>query len=111
MADALARYGPTQPSNAGNTTLVTAGGAGTYTVVRQIHVANTTAATAWVTIGIGGVTAALAFMYQLPVDPGDVYDWVGNLPLLGSATTPDTLIATQQTAGALTVTIGAVTGP
>lgn len=110
MADALARYGPTQAAIVG-TTLITAGGAGTYTVVRHVHVVNATATTAWITLGVNGVAAANALVWQLSVAPGDFFDWTGNIPLIGSLTTPDTLQMIAQTALALTVTVGAVTGP
>lgn len=110
MADALARYGPAVPSSAGASTLITAGGAGTYTVLRHLHVVNTTNSTAWVTVGINGITAAQSLWFQMAIGPLDFLDWTGNIPLLGSGT-PDTLQAIQQTTGALTVTVGAVTGP
>jgi hypothetical protein len=109
MADALARFGPAQPGTTA-TTLITAGAAGTYTVIRHLHVVNTTAATQTITVGINGVTAALSLWFNFPIDPSDFLDWTGNVPLLGSAT-PDTLQALQSNAGALTVTVGAVTGP
>lgn len=110
MADVLTRYGPAVPGVAGST-LITAGLANTYTVLRHLHVVNTSAAACWYTAAINGVLAANALYWQLVLQPGDFLDWTGNIPLIGNATTPDTLQHLAQTATSLTVVVGTVVGP
>ena len=109
MADLNARYGPNPPPLAG-TTLVSAGAIGTYVVLRDIHIVNTTDTAATFTLGINGLTAATALFFNVTLQPKDFITRTGNLPLNGGAT-PDTLQASQGTAGAITITIGGVSGP
>ena len=109
MAELLARYGPVQPGTAAST-VITCGAASTFVVVRHLHLVNASAASCWVTIGINGTAAANALWFQVALPAGDFLDWTGNIPLLGGAS-PDTLQVIAQTASALTLTIGAVSGP
>ncbi len=105
MADASGRiYGPAQPGTT-NATLYTVPAA-TTVVVRNIHVCNTTAANATISLATNGTaaTAANCWLTALSVPANSSYDWSGFLHL--SAT--DTLQALQGTASALTVTISGV---
>lgn len=105
MADAAVRiYGPAQPGTS-NGTLYTVG-VNETTVVRNIHVMNTTGTAATLSLSINGTaaTAANCFLYALSVPANSTYDWSGFLTLEGA----DTLQGLQGTGSALTVTISAV---
>lgn len=105
MADASARiYGPAQPGTT-NATLYTVGAAATV-VVRNIHICNTTANDATISLAINGTaaTAANCWLSALSVPSNSSYDWSGFLHLSAA----DTLQALQGTASALTVTISGV---
>jgi hypothetical protein len=105
MPDASGRiYGPAQPGT-GNTTLYTVPSA-TTVVVRNIHICNTTATAATISLAINAsaATAANCWLTALSVPGNSSYDWSGFLHL----STTDTLQALQGTASALTVTISGV---
>lgn len=105
MADVSGRiYGPAQPA-ATNAVLYTVP-ALTSVVVRNIHICNTTAAAATISLAINGTaaTAANCWMSALSIPANSVFDWSGFLHL----STTDTLQALQGTASALTVIISGV---
>ena len=104
MADASARiYGPAQPGTT-NATIYTVS-TGTV-VVRNIHICNTTAAAATISLAIdaSAATAANCWLSALSVPANSSYDWSGFLHLDNA----DTLQALQGTASALTMTISGV---
>ena len=104
MADASGRlYGPAQPGTT-NATIYTVS-AGTV-VVRNIHICNTTATAATISLAINAsaATAANCFLSALTIPANGTLDWSGFLHL----STADTLQALQGTASALTVTISGV---
>lgn len=110
MADALKRMYFGQPGNgsANNGTLYTApAGTGATAIVRTIHVSNTTASTATVSLGINGTpnTAANAFYSSFSIPANGIHVWNGNIVLEGG----DTLQGFQGTGSALTVVISGVT--
>jgi hypothetical protein len=105
MADTASRvYGPAQPGTT-NGTLYTVPGATTATL-RNIHIANTTASAATISLAINGTaaTAANCFLSGLSIPANGSYDWSGFLVLA----TTDTLQGLQGTTGALTVTVSAI---
>lgn len=103
MADALKRMYFGQPGTS-NGTLYTAPAAGS--VVRTIHIANTTTSSATISLGINGTaaTAANAFYSAFAVPPNGIHVWNGNI-VLGNG---DTVQGLQGTSGALTVVISGV---
>lgn len=105
MPDVSGRiYGPAQPGTT-NATLYTVP-ASTTVVVRNIHVCNTTATAATISLAINGTaaTAANCWLTALSIPANSSYDWSGFLHL----STADTLQALQGTASALTMTISGV---
>lgn len=105
MADASGRiYGPAQPA-ATNAVLYTVPAA-TTVVARNIHICNTTASAATISLAINGTaaTAANCLLKELSIPANGTYDWSGFLHLSAN----DTLQGLQGTTGALTATISAV---
>lgn len=105
MADASGRiYGPAQPGT-GNAVIYTVPAA-TTVVVRNIHICNTTANNATISLAIdaSAATAANCWLSALSIPGNSSYDWSGFLHLDAA----DTLQALQGTASALTVTISGV---
>lgn len=112
MTETPNRAGPTQITNA-TTTIVTAAGAATYRIVRTIVITNSGASPITVTAGIGTSnvdTAAKRIFDAVPLQPGDVLEWSGFLPLLGGAS-PDLLYALCSVVTGATITVGTVDGP
>ena len=114
MAEAPARAGPTLLTTAATSqTIITAGGAGTWTIVRTILIACVNLTAVNVTIGIGTAntdTSAKRILDTVTIARGQSFEWSGYLPLIGSAT-PDLLYALCDTANGATITCGTVTGP
>lgn len=116
MSESPVRGGPTLLT-AANTpqTIVTAGGAATWTLLRDITITNETDSQVSVWLGIGTTNTDAAgkrLMRKVTIQPnGPPYTWGGLIPLIGHATTPDLLYAMCDTANGATVTVGAVTGP
>lgn len=76
-------------------------------IVRGIHVANTTTSPATITLGLNagaGLAAADHFLSALMIPANDTYDWSGFQVLDGS----ETIRGLQGTNAALTVTISGV---
>lgn len=103
MATSLRPYGPAQPGTS-NATLYTAAA---VTIVRNIHVVNTTASAATITIALGGTsdTAANHFLSALSIPENGSYDWSGFLHVPNGGT----ITGKQGTSAALTVTISGAT--
>ena len=104
MADASARiYGPAQPGTTDSTIYTVSTGT---VVVRNIHICNTTASDATISLAIdaSAATAANCLLSGLTIPANSAYDWSGFLHLDNA----DTLHALQGTASALTVTISGV---
>lgn len=90
----------------GDTLLYTS--TGTKTAVRAIHVTNTTAAAATITLGLtagAALAAANHFLSAISIPANGTYDWSGNQVLESG----ETIRALQGTASALTVRISGVT--
>ena len=105
MADAASRiYGPAQPGTT-NGTLYTVPGA-TTAIVRGIHICNTTASAATISLAINGTsaTAANCFLEGFSIPADGSYDWEGFLALAAT----DTIQGLQGSSAALTVTISAI---
>lgn len=103
MADVLKRLvGPTALAVAA-ATVYTAPGSAT-SVLRNIHVTNETAASATFTISIGADAAGKRIFYQQVVNPGDSWDWTGNIVLAAT----ETLQAYASVATTLTLVISGV---
>jgi hypothetical protein len=96
-------YGPAQPGT-GNGTLYTVPAA-TRAVIETIHVANTTASAATITLSINGSAAANMWLNAFSVPAHSTYDWTGRLALAAG----DTIQGLQGTSAALTVTISGET--
>jgi hypothetical protein len=116
MAEAPVRGGPTLLTTANTSqTIITAGGAGTWTILRDITIVNETTGIVVVTYGIGTSNTDAAgkrLAKSIALQPGGLpFTWGGFAPLIGSGSTPDLLYALCDTANGATVTIGAVTGP
>ena len=106
MTDSAARaYGPAQPTT-GATVLYTVG-VNEQFIIRNIHVCNTTASTATVSLAFNGTsaTAANCFLSGYEILPYATYDWSGSLTLDEA----ETIQALQGTTGALTLIISGVT--
>ena len=104
MADASARlYGPAQPGTTNSTVYTVSSGT---VVVRNIHICNTTASAATISLAINGsaATAANCWLNGLSIPGNSSYDWGGFLHLDNA----DTLQALQGTSSALTVVISGV---
>jgi len=105
MADSVVRaYGPAQPA-ATDAVLYTVG-VNEQFVIRNIHVCNTTASSATISLAFGGSSAIAAncFLYAFEIMPYNTYDWSGSLTLDEA----DTIQALQGTASALTLIISGV---
>lgn len=116
MAEAPTRSGPTLLTTANTTqTIVTAGGAATWTIIRDITIVNETTGQVVVSIGIGTTNADAAgkrLLKSVTLAVASLpFTWGGFLPLIGSGSTPDLLYAVCDTTNGATITIGAVTGP
>lgn len=77
------------------------------TVVRAIHIANTTAVAATITLGLnagGTLAAANHFLSAVTIPPNGTYDWSGFQVLDAGGT----IRALQGTGSSLTVTISGV---
>lgn len=104
MTDTATKLYEGQPSGS-DTLLYT--DAGTGTIVRGIHVANTTAIAATITLGLnaaGALAAANHFLSAVTIPPNGTYDWSGFQMVSANGT----IRALQGTASALTVTISGV---
>ena len=91
----------------------TAGGAGTWAIVRAILLTCTDGTPVNVTVGFGTSstdTAARRILDRVTVNPGEPFDWSGFLVVKGGAT-PDLLYAFADRTGAANITISMVTGP
>lgn len=105
MADTGSRiYGPAQPGTT-NATLYTVPGA-TTAHLRNIHICNTTASAATITLALNGTsdTAANCILEGLSIPADGSYDWSGFMVLA----TGETIQGKQGSSGALTVTISAI---
>lgn len=105
MPDVTGRvYGPAQPGTT-NSIIYTVP-VSTNVVVRNIHICNTTANNATISLAIdaSAATAANCWLSGLSIPGNSSYDWSGFLHLDAS----DTIQALQGTASALTVTISGV---
>ena len=105
MTDTASRlYGPAQPGT-GNATLYTVAAA-TTTIIRNIHITNTTGTAATISLAINGTaaTAANCWLYTLSIPANGSYDWSGFLALA----TTDTLQGLQGTGSALTLTVSGI---
>lgn len=104
MATPLKLY--TGQPGTGDTLLYTS--TGTKTAVRAIHICNTTANDATVSIGLksgAALAAANHFLSTLTIPARGIYDWSGNQVLESG----ETIRALQGTSAALTVHISGVT--
>lgn len=117
MAETPVSAGPTALTTSSQT-IVTAGGAGTWTLIRKLIVTNTTDANVNVTIGIGTSntdTAAKRIFNNVTVQPGVPLVEDGFAVLEGHASTPELLYALMPGAGsasgALNIYVALVTGP
>lgn len=115
MTEIPARGGPTLLTTAGTPqTIVTAGAAGTWTLLRDLAVTNETASAVTVSIGIGTTNTDAAGKRRYtkwPIQPGSALLESLFGPLFGSGSTPDLLYAVCDTANGATITVAAVTGP
>jgi hypothetical protein len=115
MAESPTRAGPTILTTANTTqTILTAGAASTWTIIRDITIVNEVTGVVVVTYGIGTANTDAAgkrLLKTVSLQPSSLpYTWGGFLPLIGGAS-PDLLYAMCDTASGATITIGAVTGP
>lgn len=104
MADVATKVYEGQPGT-GDTLLYT--DAGTGTIIRGIHVANTTGTAATITLGLNAaaaLTGANHFYSAFSVPANGVVDWSGFQVVSASGT----IRALQGTSTALTVTISGV---
>lgn len=115
MAESPLRAGPTLLTVAATSqTILTAGAASTWFIVREIVVVNETAAAVAVTIGVGTTNTDAAgkrILKSQTIQPNDIWTWGGFIPLAGHASTPDLLYALTDTTNGATVTVGYVSGP
>ena len=105
MADTVTQLYTGQPGTT-DTLLYTVPGA-TKTVVRGIHVANTTGSAATITLGLDSAAALAAanhFLSAVSVPANGTYDWSG-FQVLNAA---ETIRALQGTSTALTVHISGI---
>lgn len=94
--------GPTQVSVSGTpTTLVSVPSAGWQYTIKQIIICNTDGVDRTITIGIGGVTAAVAAVFQLPIAGYDTAVLDTGLVLEAG----ETLQGCSDTASKVTVTV------
>lgn len=92
-------YGPAQPGTA-NSTLYTVP-ALKIALIKAIHIANTTALAATVTLSINGSTDATMWLKAFSIPANSTYDWTGELALAAT----NTIQGLQGTSGACTVVI------
>lgn len=105
MAETLQRLYTGQPGTA-DTLLYTVPGS-TTTGIRGIHIANTTASAATITLGLNSgaaLAAANHFLSAVSIPANSSYDWTG-LQVLEAG---ETIRALQGTSSALTVHISGV---
>ena len=105
MADLAKKIYEGQPGT--TDTLLYTAPAGAATIVRSIHVANTTGTAAAITLGLNAAAALVAanhFLSALSVPANSTYDWSGFQVVDASGT----IRALQGTASALTMTISGV---
>lgn len=104
MADTLKRMYIGQPSTGGGTIYTAPSGTGAVAVVRTIHVTNTTASAATITLSLvsSGTTHRLITAFSVPAN-GILLENV-NIVMEGS----ETLTASQGTSTALTMVISGV---
>lgn len=113
MAEVPTRAGPTLVGTS-PVTIYTAGGAGTWTIVRSIVLANVTGSTIKATVGIGTSNTDAVSKWVVPsvdVLANEVLVLDVMVPLAGHASTPDLVYADANAASSLAVTLGVVTGP
>lgn len=116
MAETPARSGPTALTTSSQT-IVTAGGASTWTLLRKLVIANTGSVPVNVTVGIGTSNtdaAAKRLLNGIVVQPGESLIEDGFAVLLGNASTPDllyALITPSTSQGSATIYAATVTGP
>lgn len=118
MAESPGRALPTLLAVANTSyTVLTAGGAGTWVLLRTLLIANELDAPIRVTVGLGTSNTDAAGkrigrqFTLLPNEFVDVLDDVGFLVLLGHATTPDLVYAVGDQANCASVTPAYVSGP
>lgn len=96
-------------------TIYTAGGAGTWTIVRSLIVANVTTNPVVVSVGIGTTntdTTAKRVVSGATIQPGESLNALpAFVTLKGHASTPDLLYAVCDTANGVSVMPNYVTGP
>jgi hypothetical protein len=103
MADTAARLDGPEAIGTAEETLITVAGA-TTAIIRNIHIANTSAAGATFKMSIGADAAATRLFSDVRVEAYSAFDWSGFL-VLG---TGETLRAQSGTADVLTCTISGV---
>jgi hypothetical protein len=101
MTDTASRLAGPNAIDSSEETLFTSNG---ISIIRNIHIANTTASGATIKMSIGADAAGTRFMSDVRVEAYSMYDWSGFL-VLGNG---ETLRATGGTANALTVTVSGV---
>jgi hypothetical protein len=117
MAESPGRTLPTLLTTANSpVTVVTAGGAGAYTIVRSLIVANEVDSPVRVTVILGTSNTDAAgkrLLRQFTILPNKTEDVLEGryLPLMGHASTPDLLAVLCDTASGASVTAGYITGP
>lgn len=121
MAESPARAGPTLVTAAATSqTILTGPGATFWYLLREITVVNVAAQIVTFSLGIGTSNTDVSGKHwpfdNLQLVPNGQptslpADWAGFMPLIGSGSTPDLLYAICDTANAIVVTIGYVSGP
>ena len=113
MAEALTRVLPTLLGTS-SSTIYTAGGASTYSIIRRLVIANVLSTPVNVTVGIGTSntdTAAKRILSGVTIQPGQTLIEDGFTVLLGHASTPDLLYALCSDANGASIYLAVVTGP
>lgn len=100
----------------GTATILTAGAAGTWQIVRSIIVANIHTSAVTVNAGVATTntdTDTTRFASGVTVNPGETVELIapGMVVLQGHATTPDILHALCSVANKATITVSYVEGP
>lgn len=106
MADTLKRMYFGQPSTSNGTLYTAPSGSGAKAVIRTIHVTNTSATSATISIGLNGTAATAANQIVSTFSVPAYGLFVENLNIVLEAS--DTIQALQGTSGALTVLISGV---
>lgn len=94
-------------------TILTAGAAGTYYIVRHITLANVTSVDVRTIVGLAnasGDTLAKRIVPNVLVPAYDTIEWDGYRIMKGHASTPDLLYALCETASAVNISIDLVSG-